>query len=61
MQNIAAGQQTPEEVMNSWMNSEGHRANILTPEFTHMGLGYAEKADDPECYYVYWAQLFIAR
>ncbi|OUD12521.1 hypothetical protein TPSD3_15635 [Thioflexithrix psekupsensis] len=40
-ENVAAGQTSPAEVMNSWMNSEGHRANILTPEFTELGVGYA--------------------
>nr|WP_052343730.1 S-layer homology domain-containing protein [Bacillus massiliigorillae] len=39
-ENIAMGQRTPEEVMNSWMNSEGHRNNILNANFTHIGVGY---------------------
>ena len=33
-ENIAKGQRTPQEVMNSWMNSSGHRANILNSSFT---------------------------
>ena len=39
-ENIAKGQDTAEEVMNSWMNSDGHRANILNEKFTHIGVGY---------------------
>lgn len=54
-ENIAAGQRSPSGVMNAWMNSEGHRANILTAEFTHMGAGYRFCQDG---YQTYWAQLF---
>jgi len=39
-ENIAEGQRTPEEVINSWMNSPGHRANILNPTLTHIGVGF---------------------
>lgn len=39
-ENIAAGQATPEAVMRTWMNSTGHRANILDPRFTDIGVGY---------------------
>ncbi|WP_211297038.1 CAP domain-containing protein [Paenibacillus castaneae] len=39
-ENIAAGQRTPQEVMTAWMNSEGHRANILNNNFTKIGVGY---------------------
>ncbi len=49
-ENIAAGLSTPEDVMRAWMDSKGHKANILNPEFTKMGLGYSEG--------VYWAQEF---
>lgn len=38
-ENIALGQQTPEQVMQDWMNSPGHRANILNPNFTQIGIG----------------------
>lgn len=38
-ENIAAGQQTPESVMRDWMNSQGHRDNILNPAFVEMGIG----------------------
>ncbi|MFD1956239.1 CAP domain-containing protein [Paenibacillus thailandensis] len=39
-ENIASGQKTPQEVMDAWMNSEGHRKNILNPKFTKIGVGY---------------------
>ena len=39
-ENIASGQPTPEVVVESWMNSPGHRANILNPEHIYMGVGY---------------------
>ena len=39
-ENIAAWQHTPQEVINTWMNSTGHRANILNPEFTELGVGF---------------------
>lgn len=50
-ENIARGQSTPEEVVNAWMNSEGHRANILSPKYTHIGVGYIEDGD-------FWTQEF---
>ncbi|MFG1733294.1 CAP domain-containing protein [Paenibacillus sp. 843] len=50
-ENIAKGQRTPQEVMNSWMNSQGHRENILSPNFTMIGVGY---------YNGYWVQEFIS-
>ena len=51
-ENIAFGQRTPQEVMNAWMNSDGHRANILNPSFTQIGVGYAANGR-------YWTQMFI--
>ena len=51
-ENIAQGQQTPEQVVQAWMNSEGHRANILNASFTHIGVGYVENGN-------YWTQQFI--
>ena len=50
-ENIAKGQQTPEEVVNAWMNSSGHRANILNGDFTHIGVGYVEQGN-------HWTQMF---
>lgn len=55
-ENIAAGQATPEEVVASWMDSEGHRENILNPDYTRLGLGYYR--DDAGNYVHYWVQLF---
>ncbi len=53
-ENIARGQATPQAVVNAWMNSSGHRANILNPSFTHIGVGYV--ADGR-----YWTQMFIGK
>jgi len=53
-ENIAKGQQTPEEVVNAWMNSEGHRANILNADYTHIGVGYVENGN-------HWTQQFIGK
>lgn len=53
-ENIACGQRTPREVVEGWMNSPGHRANILKPEFTHLGVGYAGGGPAG----TYWTQLF---
>lgn len=52
-ENIAAGQRTADVVMNSWMNSSGHRANILNGDFTHIGVGRYESDGT-----IYWVQLF---
>ncbi|AOZ91265.1 CAP domain-containing protein [Paenibacillus crassostreae] len=51
-ENIAKGQKTPAAVMEAWMNSEGHRANILNANFTTIGVGY---------YNGYWVQEFISK
>ncbi|SFD86175.1 uncharacterized protein, YkwD family [Lentibacillus persicus] len=56
-ENIAAGQRSPEQVVESWMNSEGHRENILNEGFTHIGVGYVEDTESP--YRTYWTQLFM--
>lgn len=53
-ENIAWGQKTPEQVMNGWMNSEGHRANILNKNFKNIGVGYYQDANGVN----YWVQLF---
>ena len=55
-ENIAAGQRSPEEVMVDWMNSSGHRANILNAGYTKLGVGYFYNAQDP--YRYYWVQMF---
>jgi uncharacterized protein YkwD len=55
-ENIAAGYATPEAVMTGWMNSAGHRANILNCGLTEIGIGYAYLASSP--YGSYWTQDF---
>lgn len=54
-ENIAYGQRTPEEVMKGWMNSPGHRANIMNQDFTAIGVGYYQSNTGTG----YWTQLFI--
>lgn len=53
-ENIAMGQRGPEAVMNAWMNSSGHRANILNSNFTQLGVGYAANKNGTP----YWTQHF---
>lgn len=52
-ENIAEGQRTPEEVVNAWINSEGHRKNILNENYSKLGVGVYEKDG-----IIYWTQLF---
>ena len=54
-ENIAAGQKSAEEVMNSWMNSSGHKANILNANYTQIGVGFYRGGQ----YGTEWVQLFI--
>ncbi|TYR76593.1 sporulation protein [Rossellomorea vietnamensis] len=53
-ENIAMGQRTPEEVVKAWMNSDGHRKNILSSNFTHIGVGHDANGN-------YWTQMFIGK
>jgi uncharacterized YkwD family protein len=53
-ENIAQGQRTPEEVVRAWMNSEGHRKNILNGAFTHIGVGHDTTGN-------HWTQMFIGK
>ncbi|MFD2760165.1 CAP domain-containing protein [Lentibacillus juripiscarius] len=53
-ENIARGQRTPQQVVDGWMNSEGHRENIMNPNFTHIGVGYVEQGN-------HWTQQFIGK
>ena len=53
-ENIAKGQQTAEQVVQAWMDSEGHRANILNSDFTHIGVGYVKDGH-------IWTQQFIKK
>ncbi len=51
-ENIAQGYKTPDAVVNGWMNSSGHRANILNASYTQIGVGYVSDGN-------YWTQMFI--
>ena len=53
-ENIARGYVTPQAVVSGWMNSSGHRANILNANFTHIGVGYVSGGN-------YWTQMFIRK
>ncbi|MEK5038578.1 CAP domain-containing protein [Sporosarcina sp. FSL K6-3457] len=53
-ENIAMGQRTAEEVVKGWMESPGHRQNILTASYTHIGIGYDKNGN-------YWTQQFIQK
>ncbi|MDR0839024.1 MAG: SafA/ExsA family spore coat assembly protein [Oscillospiraceae bacterium] len=54
-ENIAYGQRTPEEVMQGWMNSPGHRANIMSNIYTQLGVGAAKASNGT----LYWTQMFM--
>lgn len=54
-ENIAMGQRTPKEVVAAWMNSPGHRGNILSTAFTEIGVGVAKNKNGT----YYWTQMFI--
>lgn len=53
-ENIARGYRSPQAVVNGWMNSPGHRANILNASFTQIGVGYVADGN-------YWTQMFIGK
>ena len=53
-ENIAMGYKTPQAVVDGWMNSPGHRANILNSSFTRIGVGYVASGN-------YWTQMFIGK
>ncbi len=53
-ENIAMGQTSPSAVVNAWMNSQGHRENILNPNFTHIGVGHVSGTN-------HWTQMFIKK
>ncbi|WP_456273119.1 S-layer homology domain-containing protein [Bacillus sp. AK031] len=56
-ENLFAGDSSPSVAVSSWMDSQGHRENMLNPHFTHMGVGYAEGGP----YRYYWVQMFITK
>jgi uncharacterized protein YkwD len=58
-ENLAAGHETPLEVVTGWMESPGHRTNILRPEFDEIGLAYV--VDRNSLYRRYWVQVFASR
>ena len=58
-ENIAAGQRSAQEVVQAWMDSPGHRANIMNPKFEELGMGYLYLPDSK--YKHYWVQLFRTR
>ena len=58
-ENIAAGYSTPQDVMTAWMNSSGHRANILSTNNWEIGIGYANISNST--YHAYWTQDFGRR
>ena len=51
-ENIAYGYATPQKVVDGWMNSSGHRANILNASYKQIGVGYVAKGN-------YWTQMFM--
>lgn len=53
-ENIARGQKSPQAVVSAWMNSSGHRKNILNAAYTHIGVGYVAGGH-------YWTQMFIGK
>lgn len=53
-ENIARGYRTPQAVVDGWMNSTGHRANILNARYTRIGVGYVPDGH-------YWTQMFISK
>lgn len=56
-ENIAAGYRTPAQVVDGWMHSEGHRRNIMSPNFKKLGVGYYYSSNSE--YGAYWVQMFI--
>lgn len=55
-ENIASGCKTPKDVVGKWMQDAGHRAQIMSSDYTYMGVGYYETAKGEK---YYWSQLFI--
>lgn len=68
-ENIALGQTTAQDVMNAWMSSSGHRANILSPNYTHIGVGVRAPpagtcltcGGGSPATVTYWTQVFLTR
>ncbi len=58
-ENIAAGCKSPEDVVQAWMQSPGHRENILRPDFNEIGIGFVQSSKNP--YHYFWVQDFGKR
>jgi uncharacterized protein YkwD len=58
-ENVASGQSTPDAVVQTWLDSPGHCANIMSPDMQEMGIAYAFEASSDDG--IYWAQVFGAR
>ncbi|MEE1537284.1 MAG: CAP domain-containing protein [Ruminococcus sp.] len=59
-ENIAAGYDTPEGVVNGWMNSAGHRRNILNTNYEYFAVGVSYYENDPEYYFYYWDLILLS-
>lgn len=59
-ENIAAGYDTPESVVEGWMNSDGHRKTILNENYDYFAIGVYYKENDPDYYFYYWDLIFLS-
>ena len=59
-ENIAAGYDTPESVVEGWMNSAGHRKTILNESYDYFAVGVYYKENDPDYYFYYWDLIFFS-
>ncbi|MDO4157227.1 MAG: CAP domain-containing protein, partial [Oscillospiraceae bacterium] len=59
-ENIAAGYNTPESVVEGWMNSDGHRKTILNENYDYFAVGVYYKENDPDYYFYYWDLIFFS-
>lgn len=59
-ENISAGKSNADDVIQWWLESAGHRANILKPEFSEVGFGYCFIAQDKNAFHHYWVQVLAA-
>lgn len=59
-ENIAAGYDTPEGVVEGWMNSAGHRKNILNTNYEYFAVGVSYYENDPEYYFYYWDLILLS-
>ena len=59
-ENIAAGYDTPEGVVEGWMNSAGHRRNILNTNYEYFAVGASYYENDPEYYFYYWDLILLS-